>query len=597
MHSKLRILAIAPYEGMKTLLQNTAKEFPDVEMTVIVGDLKAGLDLTMNRFQSDYDVLMSRGGTARLLRQSLSLPVVDIKVTANDILRTLKLANAQNERCAVVGFPNVTYEMEMLQNLLPYQIDVFSINNTQEALATLYKLINSKYSALLCDMVTHTAANKLGMNTFLITSGTESIREAIRNAVFIYQANYQLQIDNQFFRTLLQLRDTQSVVFSNTGKLVYSTQQDEQTELLHILKSKIDTLPDDDNSKITLQVQGIHYRILPRRIHIQDQSYVAFLYTAVAVSDSRGRTGILYRNRDEVEKTYLHGPYSLVEFTPNVSSQILHAAAQAYPTLFIGEVGAGQEYAAQMLYLESARSNHPFIEIDCSALQEKGWNYLINHHSSPLFDTGNTLHFLHAETLRPAQLQTLCSFLSFNNALKQNIIVFSAAHSSYIQLPLETLLSSHLDCRVISLMPLRNFPQMISRLVYLYLNNSELGATYTDAAIAPDALQILCRYAWPQNYRQFVRVMERVTIMAGGKRITADMVNEALSQEVFLVSTEFASTSGVTLDISRPLAEIEHTIAQIVLENNGGNHSLTATTLGISRSTLWRMLKSRQQTQ
>ena len=593
MQTKPRILASAPYEGMKTLLLQTAQEFPEVDLHVIVGDLKEGLALTMNRFPSDFDVLMSRGGTASLLRQSLTLPVVEIPVTGNDILRTLKLAGAQDGRCAVVGFPNVIGEMQTLRTLLPYQIDVFPISDENEIHSTLTALAGQAYSAILCDMVTHTAANKLGMNTFLITSGAESIREAIRNAIYIYNANIQLQSDNQFFRTLLQRQDTQTIVFSESGKLVYTSQQNEQSELLQILHEKISTLPDSDRCKLVLQVQGVHYRILPRRIAVQDQRYLAFFYTAVPASDSRSRPGMIYRSCDQVEEDYLHGPYRLVEFAPAISNQVFFAGAQNAPTLFLGEDGAGQTYAAQMLYLKSDRRNGPFVEIDCACLQKKSWHNLLHHPSSPLYDTGNTLYFLHTEALQSAQLQSLCAILSSGNALRQNTVLFSVSCQS-ASCEACAPLTGQLGCRVITLPPLRSAPDAISRLIYLFLNNSGTCAD-PDSAISKEALHLLCQYDWPQNYRQLARVFERAAVMAAGGTITEGIVRDALAQEVFLVQAAHSGETAVSLDISRPLSELEHTIAQMVLRRNAGNHSLTAESLGISRTTLWRMLKSHQE--
>ncbi|MEG2870930.1 MAG: helix-turn-helix domain-containing protein, partial [Clostridium sp.] len=45
------------------------------------------------------------------------------------------------------------------------------------------------------------------------------------------------------------------------------------------------------------------------------------------------------------------------------------------------------------------------------------------------------------------------------------------------------------------------------------------------------------------------------------------------------------------LNLERTLDEINQDIIQFVLEENGGNQSLTAKKLGISRTTLWRLLK------
>ena len=47
-------------------------------------------------------------------------------------------------------------------------------------------------------------------------------------------------------------------------------------------------------------------------------------------------------------------------------------------------------------------------------------------------------------------------------------------------------------------------------------------------------------------------------------------------------------------DLTKPLSEINSDIIRILLEQNGGNQSQTAKSLGISRTTMWRMLKAQK---
>ena len=56
MTSKIRLLGIAPYENMKFLMQEQAKEYPDIELTVFVGDLQQGVELVIKALEE------SKGG-------------------------------------------------------------------------------------------------------------------------------------------------------------------------------------------------------------------------------------------------------------------------------------------------------------------------------------------------------------------------------------------------------------------------------------------------------------------------------------------------------------------------------------------------------
>ena len=76
MDGNYRVLGIAPFEGMKSLMSALAEEYPQMDLTLLVGDLEQGLEIARSNFHGDYDVVISRGGTAKMLKQNLPLPVV-----------------------------------------------------------------------------------------------------------------------------------------------------------------------------------------------------------------------------------------------------------------------------------------------------------------------------------------------------------------------------------------------------------------------------------------------------------------------------------------------------------------------------------------
>ena len=84
------ILAVAPYEGLAAVLEREALTYPNVNMKIVVGNLEKGLSAAIEQLTEPYDLILSRGGTADLLRESLDLPVVDIKTSAFDVLQALE---------------------------------------------------------------------------------------------------------------------------------------------------------------------------------------------------------------------------------------------------------------------------------------------------------------------------------------------------------------------------------------------------------------------------------------------------------------------------------------------------------------------------
>ena len=131
MKHKYRILGIAPYEGMKALMSDVAEEYPQIDLTLFVGDLEQGLEIAHSNFHGNYDVVISRGGTAKMLKENLPLPVVEIPVSMYDLLCVLKLAGASTGagKVSMVSFDNITVNARLLCDLLGYDIDIRTVDD------------------------------------------------------------------------------------------------------------------------------------------------------------------------------------------------------------------------------------------------------------------------------------------------------------------------------------------------------------------------------------------------------------------------------------------------------------------------------------
>ena len=78
---EIRILGIAPFESIRAAMERVAREeFPEVRFEAYTGDLEEGVKIAQRLVNENesYDVMISRGGTAELLKQMLTMPVVEI---------------------------------------------------------------------------------------------------------------------------------------------------------------------------------------------------------------------------------------------------------------------------------------------------------------------------------------------------------------------------------------------------------------------------------------------------------------------------------------------------------------------------------------
>jgi len=106
------------------------------------------------------------------------------------------------------------------------------------------------------------------------------------------------------------------------------------------------------------------------------------------------------------------------------------------------------------------------------------------------------------------------------------------------------------------------------------------------------ATKTLDAYRWPRNYLQLREVSERLYILVGTGTVDRAVAEEVLAQEDVIKTATFgAPTLESDLYILRPLADTERDIAHLVVDHLHGNRTRAAEVLGISRTTLWRLLK------
>ena len=260
-----RILGIAPYDGMRTAMEQAAQAYPNVELEVYTGDLEEGQAIVQRMAPNSYDCIISRGGTATLIRQVTDLPVVDIHISVYDVLRTMKLAENYTSLYAIVGFPSITEPAHTLCSLLNFDLDILTVRSAEEVRHTLERLKQGGYRMVVCDMVTHTIAREMGFDAFLITSGIESLHSAIDQAVNISTWFGQLRQENLFLRSITQEQGGRVVVMEPDGSLFYNNMKDISPELHRCLQTHLREIPATGSLKFYYTERSQLYRASQHR--------------------------------------------------------------------------------------------------------------------------------------------------------------------------------------------------------------------------------------------------------------------------------------------------------------------------------------------
>lgn len=212
---KRKILGIAPYEELNYSMTIIGEQYPEVETTIYTADLVEGQKLATQLCNDGYDAIISRGGTAKLIRRVVSLPVIDVSLSIYDVHSAIRLAENYTDNFVIVGYPSITEKAHLLCDLLGLNIEIYTIDEDINAQEMLDSLAEKKYELILCDAITNRTALLKSLNTLLITSGLESIKRAYEDALTIIDHVNQVKHKKEILEKgllCLKQEDRKSVV-------------------------------------------------------------------------------------------------------------------------------------------------------------------------------------------------------------------------------------------------------------------------------------------------------------------------------------------------------------------------------------------------
>ena len=290
--------------------------------------------------------------------------------------------------------------------------------------------------------------------------------------------------------------------------------------------------------------------------------------------------------------------------TMQLCKMIEHVAPSDATVLVRGESGTGKEVAARAIHAASGRANKPFVPVNCAAIAEtlleselfgyrKGAFTGADSDRAGLFEaaSGGTV-FLdeigEAGSAVQAKLLRVLEDKKINRVgdpIERPVDVRVIAATNR---PLEEAIEAkafredlyyRLLVFPVDVPPLRDRADDIPLLVAHFLDR--LGRR--DKKLTAGTLAKLRSYNWPGNIRELRNLLERAHILAGD----LDISDEHIQLDVGAAGRGSVGQVGEDLNLDNNARVLIST----ALQRSGGNKSLAAKMLGITRRTLYSRLK------
>lgn len=582
--NELRILGIAPFESLKVKMDELAKEFPDIFFKSYVGDLEKGVEIAY-RYQDQFDLIISRGGTAKYLAARTETPVIEIELSMLDLLRVIKLVGLYNSKHAFIGFSNITKQVFVLSEILEKEMDIITITDSSELPEIIRKLKNEGYSLIIGDQITSMVAREFDINTILIESGEESIRETIEKAIFLGSRNNHWQKESQYEKEIKKELNYYSYVFDKRGNLLYEGGQMVPKGVKNLVAQFVESM-------------GVEKQLKKRQ-------YVRQYNKTFLIDGSKNLDNLCLTIKD-VSEVYTSGEFiTLLETNPKAdvesknssifvgdSQRDIQVAAQTGNAVLIyGEQGTGKRKTAEVIANKIGNKNNWSIDFSLISNNDE-WERLFDSIDSVFYDTSGTFILHGVDTLSESRREKLIEFISqYNLKVNRWILIFNLSKQveSMVQL---VSLREMLDCYVIELKSLSMRKNDIGSLISLYIYNFNRSLGRQILGFEPVALQLMYEQQWPGNIQQLKRVIKQLMIMTKTSFIGMKQTKDILANEDRtgknlainpLVSDSFLKHNS--------LKEIEKQLVEKVVALHNNNRTQAAEQLEISRSTLWRILK------
>ncbi|MCP4672460.1 MAG: sigma-54-dependent Fis family transcriptional regulator [Desulfobacula sp.] len=286
--------------------------------------------------------------------------------------------------------------------------------------------------------------------------------------------------------------------------------------------------------------------------------------------------------------------------------------------LVLGESGTGKELIAGAIHFKSKRTKAPFMEVNCASLpenlieselfgyekgaftdakqQKKGLLEIADHGTVFLDEIAEMPLSIQAKLLTFLEKKQF-KRLGSGKDIEVDVRIIAATNKNLLKAIEKKKFRRDLYYRlnVVSIQapPLRKRKDDILTLSNYFLEEFSKDMGKIPKTLLPEVEDIFNAYPWYGNVRELRNVIERAVIFCKGRTVDKNLLpREMLNcKAVENFKKQSPGKKKINMPIDTALLEFEKQIIDNALELTGGNKTMAADTLGISRYSLNRRIK------
>lgn len=584
------------------------------------------------------EVIISRAGTASLLRENLRIPVLSFPQTSLDILISIKEAKKKGRRIFLPSFRARRSGVQMVEELLDIELGQGIYSDAASLRRIISEATQDGFDVVIGGKATMRFAAEFRIQYSELISSEEEVIETFETAKSVAQSQREQRATSQRYQTIIDAASDGILVVDPLGQITTINQT--AGRMLNISPNSaigtsiLNVLPESSLNRVLRTQRPIQDKVenVKGELWVFSHTPVLLGNEMIGVVSSFKEVSHVMRAGNTVRRTLAKGFVAryvvddLIHKNPAMT-QVANLCRQVAKTdscvLITGETGTGKEIVAQSIHNLSGRRTKPFVSLHCAALPEQlleselfgheegaftgskkggklglfelahqGTIFLDEIDSTPLTVQLRLLRVLQEkEVMRVGAEQTIPIDVRVIAVSGQDL--WRAVQDGYFRKDL----FFRLNVLRISIPPLRARREDIPELLHHFMDHYSRKHAISLPELPQSFVGKLMDYSWPGNVRQLKHFCEQLLLNCSFQYSTD--VLDALLEELSLLEegepqppkeSRLHRPLEAPLHPSRPGADAEKIVK--ALERARFNKTKAAAMLGIGRTTLWRKIRA-----